>query len=204
MCRIVPSSKHKIMNSIIQEDRAGDVARITWVSIVIFVFLLPLSMAAQDCKTTAYLETQTIKAGELVTIVAGTVSGQPGKQFIIEKDGHAVLQAGKRIELNNGFKVLTGGGLFASIVPCDPNDPPPTEEPVAVFPNPTDGIINIKSPYKISALRLLDMSGFLQLEKTDINATSFELDISHVKPGFYILEILADKSATETVRIEKK
>jgi hypothetical protein len=192
------------MNFIIQEDRSGDIARMMRVSVVAFVFLLPLTLAAQDCKTTTYLESQTIKAGELITIVAGTVIGQPDKQFIIEKDGHAVLQAGKRIELNNGFRALTGGRLFARIVPCDPNDPPPTEEPVTVFPNPTDGIINIKAPYKISAVRLLDMSGFLQLEKTDINAASFELDISQVKPGFYILEIMADKSVTETVRIEKK
>lgn len=204
MCRIVPSSKHKIMKSIIQEDRSGDVARIMRMSVVAFVFLMPLTMAAQDCKTTAYLESQTIRAGELITIIAGTVIGQPGKQFVIEKDGHAVLQAGKRIELNYGFKALTGSGLFASIVPCDPNDPPPTEETVDVFPNPTDGIINIKSPYKISAVRLLDMSGFLQLEKTDINDAAFSLDISQVKPGFYILEIMADKSVTETVRIEKK
>jgi hypothetical protein len=191
------------MNSIIQEDRSGDIARIMWVSVVVFVFLLPHTMAAQDCTSTAYLESQTIKAGELITIVAGTVNGQPGKQFIIEKDGYAVLQAGKRIELNNGFQALPGSGLFASIVPCDPDDTSPTEEPLAVFPNPTDGIINIKAPYKISALQLMDMNGFLQLEKTDINDTSFSLDISQLKPGFYILEIMADKSV-ETVRIEKK
>jgi hypothetical protein len=49
----------------------------------------------------------------------------------------------------------------------------------------------------------MDMNGFLQLEKTDINDTSFSLDISQLKPGFYILEIMADKSV-ETVRIEKK
>jgi hypothetical protein len=192
------------MNFIIQEDRSGDVARIMRMSVVAFVFLLPLTMAAQDCKTTAYLESQTIKAGELITIVAGSIIGQPGKQVIIEKDGHAVLQAGKRIELNYGFKALTGSGLIASVIPCDPDGTPPTEDPVSVFPNPTDGILNIKAAYKISAVRLMDMSGFLLLEKTDINDSAFSLDISEVKPGFYILEILADKSVTETIRIQKK
>jgi hypothetical protein len=170
---------------------------------IILISLLSLTAAAQDCNDTAYLESQTIKAGELVTIVAGTINGQPDKQFVIEKDGHAVLKAGKRIELNAGFKALSGSGLFASIESCDPVVTPPKEEPVAVFPNPTDGIINVEASYIINSLRVTDMSGFLQAEKTDINDTSFSLDISPLKAGFYILEIVAGKSAIEKVRIEK-
>lgn len=170
--------------------------------IIVFVFLVPFALAAQDCKTTVYLESQTVKDGELVTIVAGVVNLQPGKQFVVENGGHVVLQAAGRIELNNGFKALSGSGLMADVEACDPNDPGP--EPSVVYPNPTDGILNIKASYKISAVRVTDMSGLKQFEKTGIDDSAFSFDISHLKQGYYILEIIVGKDVTESIRIEKK
>jgi hypothetical protein len=191
------------MNSITQESRSPDVRKIVCWLLIVLLSLLSLTGVAQDCDDTAYLESQTIKAGELVTIVAGTINNQPGKQFVIEDQAHAVLQAGKRIELNYGFKALNGSGLIASIVPCDPEVTPPSRE-LVVYPNPTDGILNIKAPYIMTGIRLSDMSGFLHVEKREINDTVCSLDISEVKAGIYILEIIADNSEIETVRVERK
>ena len=170
--------------------------------IIAFVFLLPLVSKAQDCKTTAYLDSRTIKAGEQFTITAGEIINPPGKQFVIEQDGRVALQSARRIELNYGFKALSGSGLTASVVACDPDGTPP--EPSVVYPNPTDGIITIKASYKMSAVQLTDMRGQLQLQKTGINDTALTLDLSNLKSGYYILEIIVDKSVAESIRIEKK
>jgi hypothetical protein len=192
------------MNSIIQEGRFRSIARLPGCLVITFAFVMSFTLAAQDCETTVYLESQTIKAGENLTFVALAVNGGPGKQFVIERDGRVSIQASKRIELNHGFKALTGSGLIASIVPCSKDETPPTKDPTVVFPNPTDGIIHIKAAYTISGLRLSDMSGYPQLEKRDVNDLAISLDLSHLKPGFYVLEIIAEKAVTETLRIEKK
>lgn len=169
---------------------------------VAVVFLLPISLFAQDCKATVYLESQTVKAGEALTIVAAEAIAGSGKQIVIAQDGRLVLNAARRIELNNGFKALYGSALFAGIVPCDPDGPGP--ETSVVYPNPADGIINIKAPYKMSALALSDMSGALQMVKREVNDTVASMDLSELKPGYYILEIMVDKSVVESIRIEKK
>lgn len=170
--------------------------------ITIFVLLLPLVSMAQECTINVYPDSQTIKAGETVTIVAADMNFQPGKQFVVDYGGRATLHAARRIEFNNGFKALSGSNVFAGIVPCDPDGG--DAEPSVVFPNPTDGIINIKTSYKISALRLTDMSGFPQPVKTDINDMAASMDLSQLKRGYYILEIIAGRSVVESVRIEKK
>jgi hypothetical protein len=170
--------------------------------IVIFVFLLPLLSTAQDCTATVYLDSQTIKAGDVVTIGGAVINGQPGKQFVVAQDGRATLQASRRIELNSGFKALTGSRLNAGIQPCDPDGNEP--EPSVVFPNPTDGVINIKASYKMGAVRVTDMSGFVAVIKTDINDVALTLDLSSLKPGFYIVEIIVGKDIIEAIRIEKK
>ncbi len=170
--------------------------------VFILAFLSVFVLKAQDCNTITYLESQTVKAGDIVTIGAGTIVNQPGKQFVVENSGNAALQGSKRIELNYGFKALAGSVMKATVVPCDPNEPP--ADPVVVYPNPTDGVFTVKASYKIDGLRLTDTSGIVQLEKSDVNDTSISLDISKLKSGYYLLEVIVGKSVMETVRIEKK
>lgn len=170
--------------------------------IVLFACLLPLMTRGQDCNATVYLDSQTIKAGDVVTVIAGVINAQPGKQVVVSQDGRITLQASKRIELNNGFRALTGSRVTADIEACDPGSNEP--EPSVVFPNPTDGVINIKASYKMSAVRVTDMSGFVAMEKTDINDTALSLDLSSLKSGFYIVEIIVGKEVIEAIRIEKK
>jgi len=168
------------------------------VGAVLFTFILK----AQDCSTTVYLDAQTVKSGDVLSSNGGSIINPPGKQFVIESNGNAALTAGKRIELNYGFKALTGSILHASVIPCDPGQP--GNDNVVVYPNPTDGIFSVKSSYKIDAVRLSDTNGVVQLTKTDIGDTSVTLDISKLQSGYYLLEIIVGKTVSETVRIEKK
>jgi Secretion system C-terminal sorting domain len=164
-----------------------------------FLSLLSFTISAQDI----YLESQTIKLGEEVsyTTIVGIYTGAA---FIVESEGYAKLVAGKRIELNPGFKVLDGGRLLAIVLEVNPVI---ADEPVtslfAVFPNPTDGMLTITSQQNIDAVRLIDMNGFAVMEQTGINSTDFSMDISTAKPGLYILEIASGKVA-EKVRLKKK
>jgi hypothetical protein len=59
------------------------------------------------------------------------------------------------------------------------------------------------APENVDMIRLTDISGFAIIEQADINRTDFSLDISKVKPGYYILEIISGK-VLETIRVEKK
>ena len=170
--------------------------------VIVLVFLPSLILKAQDCKSTTFLDSQNIKSGDQLNVAGGTIISQPGNQVTVDVAGALLFEAVNRIELNPGFKALAGSTLHAILVPCSPDSPP--ADPVVVYPNPTDGIFTVKASYKIDALRLTDSNGELQLEKTDINDTSITLDISRLKSGYFILEVITGKSVMEAVRIEKK
>lgn len=169
--------------------------------VILFAFF-PGLMLAQDCESITYLESKTIKAGESVSMQAGTIINPPGKQFVVESNATAELTAAKSIELEYGFKAQFGSVVRLTAVPCDPMEPP--KDGVVVYPNPTDGVFTVKASYKIEAVRLTDMNGAVQLQKTEVNDTSITLDISKSKPGYYILEVIVGKKVMEAVRIEKR
>ena len=56
---------------------------------------------------------------------------------------------------------------------------------IVVYPNPTDGILNISGVEKVDAVRAFSISG--QLIKEAVNANS--LDLSTERKGFYMIEI---------------
>jgi hypothetical protein len=182
--------------------------RTTMLRVIVVALLSMLSIAAtaqEACVDTYYLESEIIPAGKQVVYRASnTIVCKEGKQFIVEDKGQAILTAGGRLELNPGFAVLTGGGLSATIENCGGPIPPkdPIEDGLNVFPNPTDGVVNVKAPYKVLAVRILDSNGLVLLEKKDINDVSFTLDISKARPGIYLLEVLSSKTS-EKVRILK-
>jgi hypothetical protein len=166
---------------------------------VTFLSLLSFTISAQDI----YLETQTVKLGEEVSYTAiDGIYTIATKSFIVESEGYAKLMAGKRIELNPGFRVEYMGGFSATVQEIIPVVEPATSL-FAVFPNPTDGQLTITSSQNIDAVRLIDMNGLAIMEQTGISSTDFSMDISTAKSGLYILEIASGK-VVEKVRIEKK
>lgn len=190
------------MNYTTQEVHTHN-AKIIGVILAASLLLLSIASKGQDCVDTYYLESETISAGKQVTYTASeAIICQFDKRFIVEDKGQATLAAGGRIELNPGFAVLTGGALVASIANCNIVPPKDPDLKTLVFPNPTDGVLNVKANYRVSAARIVDRSGLVLLEKTDIDDTVFSFDISKTKAGVYVLELTAPK-VTERIRILK-
>jgi Secretion system C-terminal sorting domain len=191
------------MNYTIKEVQRYN-TKVLRVIVVALLSILSFAATAQDeCVDTYYLESETIKEGQQVVYRASAaIVCKEGKQFIVDDKGQAILTAGGRLEFNPGFAILTGGGLSATIENCGGPVPPIDPKGLNVFPNPTDGVVNVKAPYKVVAARILDSNGAVLFEQKDINDFSFTLDISKTKPGVYLLEILSDK-ASEKVRIIK-
>lgn len=65
---------------------------------------------------------------------------------------------------------------------------------IEVFPNPASTFLNLKMPnsYGSVELRVIDLSGKVQLVLTHINAK--EIDISNLMPGVYTLEIVSEST----------
>jgi Secretion system C-terminal sorting domain len=171
---------------------------------LVFLFLPSLMAVAQGNVDKLYLQAVAIKSGENVHYTAiSTIYIMADKAFVVEDGGHANLKAGNRIELNPGFKVLNGGKLSATIEEVNPVI---AHEPItslsAIFPNPTVDKLTIASPQKIDMIRLIDTNGFTVMDQTGIDKADFSMDISTVKPGYYVLEIVSGKMV-EKVRIAK-
>lgn len=193
------------MNYTIKELRGYRIHILRAIVLTLLAILSFEATAQEECVDTFYLESESIKAGQQVVYRASiAIVCTEGKQFIVDDKGQAVLTAGGRLEFNPGFAVLTGGGLSATIEKCGGPIPPkdPVKDLLNVFPNPTDGVLNVKAPYKVTAARILDSNGAVLFVQKDINDFSFTLDISKAKPGVYLLEILSDKTS-EKVRIVK-
>jgi len=68
------------------------------------------------------------------------------------------------------------------------------ESEARVFPNPAGEWIRVESPYLISNINLIDMTGrTIQSFRPESKTT--ELNISQIAPGFYSLQIITDKGS---------
>lgn len=167
--------------------------------ISVALLVLPFASLAQDY----YLQPEKVSYGaEVLYTASNTIYSVTDASFIVESGGRAELKAGNRIELNPGFQVLNGGMLVAILEVIEPT-PPGDKESVSVFPNPTDGMINVVSPNVVDAARLLDMNGFSIVEQMEISAAKFSMDLTSVKEGIYILEIISGKDIQQ-IRLERK
>jgi hypothetical protein len=74
-----------------------------------------------------------------------------------------------------------------------------------VFPNPANGSINIQPNQEVinATIRLVNVTGQIVMEKTNLCGKSFEFDISGQSQGIYYLEIIQAESISG-IRIVKK
>ena len=79
-------------------------------------------------------------------------------------------------------------GSYATLGLADVN----LNSAIVVYPNPTDGIINISGIEKVDAVRAYSISG--QLIKEAVNANS--LDLSTERKGLYMIEIEHEDQTT--------
>lgn len=73
---------------------------------------------------------------------------------------------------------------------------------VFVYPNPSTGVLTIKSPDSmIQNLELVDLSGKIVYEKT-VSGHDLTIDIDSLKKGLYLVKVLSE-NGYEVIRIEK-
>lgn len=61
---------------------------------------------------------------------------------------------------------------------------------VLIYPNPVKDDLTINAPEDIESIEIIDVKGVMVLEKTNIDAKTFTLDVSHLDQGIYALEIV--------------
>src|SRR5688572_11253345 len=111
------------MNLTSKNTWPAEAANRSWWAVYAFL-LLSFTVEAQDFM----LPSQTVAAGEAVTYTAiNAIYSLSGTPFIVGSGGQTTFKAGKRIELNTGFKVLNGGRFAANIENVDAI---PGEEPI--------------------------------------------------------------------------
>lgn len=75
---------------------------------------------------------------------------------------------------------------------------------VQVYPNPVDDILQIKTIHQpIQKLTLYNQLGELILHQNEFNTSNIQLDIQHIPPGIYFLE-LSNKNYRTTKKIIRK
>ena len=74
-----------------------------------------------------------------------------------------------------------------------------TPEPLKVYPNPVQNVLNIELPndMKKGSIEILDVNGKTWMRKT-VNANHFTLDISSLNPGNYIITHKSNDSVQST------
>lgn len=85
---------------------------------------------------------------------------------------------------NSAFFIENGAGLW------DKNH----DRLVNIYPNPVDDklFINVSSGSQIKSLRIYAPSGTLETHYPEQSSFPVKLDVGHLKPGMYIIEILGD------------
>ena len=86
----------------------------------------------------------------------------------------------------------------------DVENPIEKENLLFVYPNPTNGDLNIflNGDENIKSMQLVNTSGVSMLRKDNVNLSNTSLDLSHLIQGFYFLHIITDtESYTQKVQL---
>ena len=68
---------------------------------------------------------------------------------------------------------------------------------INLYPNPSNGVINIKSTKMINSILVMDIQGSLVKNYSNQNGTSIKLDLSELESGIYFIQI---SSGNETIQ----
>lgn len=151
--------------------------------------------------------TLTVAGDNTTTVIEG--SGTEG--------GSLVLTAGESIDLLPGFSAETGTEFDATIADCSGNTAS-IEHPdfevnesqtsyIKVYPNPNDGLFSIEIQAKDFSennrlhFTVTDLMGKSYLTRFARNQNSFEINLSDLTPGIYVLNFYSEKTLIETQKI---
>ncbi len=73
---------------------------------------------------------------------------------------------------------------------------------VEIYPNPTEGIININTQYKVKTCAFYSITGecLMIKETSDVNS----INLAEFPKGFYLLKVILENGNSSTVRVVKK
>jgi hypothetical protein len=63
-----------------------------------------------------------------------------------------------------------------------------------VFPNPSQGLVNIQSKESITQLTVTNFNGKTVMELNNLNTNNLPLDISHLNQGVYFINGVTNQS----------
>ena len=134
-----------------------------------------------------------------------------GQTRIYKWENNSWLQLGENINGENDFDrsgrsvALSGNGDFVAIGASDNDDSFPTAGHVRVyelteltnteilsirslklFPNPTNGILNLESDYNLDFVEVTDLSGRSLFQSSEVDD---QMDISKLEYGIYFIKI---------------
>ena len=116
--------------------------------------------------------------------------------------GHSELSHDDRLIVSNGTKSVTYFIKFSSgnsYVRIKTNK---SDESISVYPNPGDGIYNVKVPVGASKLSVYDVTGKLRKTQVVNSGEDCTLNISNYTQGIYIVKF--DTEAQSIVKVVKK
>lgn len=120
--------------------------------------------------------------------------------------GNVLFKIKSKEELSNGDSVSKRANIFFDYnAPIDTNMAVTTfqslnnsifefDESIFVFPNPTNGNVNVNSKFNIKTMELYDVQGRI-LETSLENSPSLTIDISSRQNGIYFLKITTDEGS---------
>jgi hypothetical protein len=76
---------------------------------------------------------------------------------------------------------------------------------IAVFPNPTSSILNLKTniPAENGTLKIISLTGQIVFERNNLSGTEFTIDVSNLPAGIYLLQI-DDKNSSYNSKFIKQ
>ena len=141
-------------------------------------------------------------AGGHFTILNGNCSDWSCKEDI---SGQPCADAGNYNDRNNllgGFSQDTTLNLqFGSCT--DPTNVNQIESNFSIYPNPSNGIINVQAVEKINTVNVYNMIGNLVMVR-NISNTQTTLDIEKLTNGIYFIELNFDNGSIINSKIIKK
>lgn len=146
-----------------------------------------------------------------------TITGENADMFTFQNENQAVIAPNDSYDLT--VSVINGNwneGIYHAVIVFETNDPenPEIEIPVtleiqvgineikntvSIFPNPVTTLLNL-SAEGIQSVSLYDILGH-QIYQTNTTSKSFQMDVSGLEPGFYIVRITLLSGKVETERI---
>lgn len=136
-----------------------------------------------------------------------------GINLAIGGHGNILLKIKTNNGLQNGDTVVNRADIFFDYnLPITTNDAETTfqmlsvggheDQSIAIYPNPTNGQINVTASTNITSLQLYDIQGRL-LQTALRNEPAVSIDISGKQNGVYFLKVISDKG-TNIEKIVKK